>query len=243
MSFLTDILGGGKEYNEREVLKNAQWLGGTVEVGRGMGFSLYPRKGKIYTYPYIHATDDEEERVRFNSRFGGRVNRRGNSWEWKIEGDDAVSIAVASQMYSPSRADTNEAFISWRNAQSREERVAVAANIRAIDRTKVSQRDYESLIYNPLFLAGVLDERGNVYARESLDSDAPYAHFVAASTNKTLLDALQFAYEGKIYPKEIEGYLWEMEDIRKIRNLYSNIKRELKFKSKIHKSLWRDLGI
>jgi hypothetical protein len=239
------VMSNGKEklqLSRAETLpaQHGEWLGGIFEAAGGMGFLAYLRKGKIYTYPYLHLVDNDLSRIElFKDMLGdGRlIGLKGNSCEWRLEGKRAVMVASAFGDYAPSRSGVIDAFKEWEVSSSQKDREIIAGRIRATERTAVIKEDYSGLIKNPKFLAGTLDARGSVYVHANGNT----LTFSAASMNRQLLEALAGNYGGyvaEIARESANGTHvrteWRTSDKGIIQNIYKHAEGHIKFTNKIH---------
>lgn len=180
------------EIKEIEPEAIRQWIGGFFETGGGIGYEVR----KKYAYPYIHYTDNNKLKIeQMEKTFGGNFRQvcNENSYEWKIRGQKAAEFVLRGENFMPSRKNILPSFPDWINA-TREERMFIAQNHRAKDRSPTSIVDYSDLIINPAFLAGVLESRGAYYDGRRTGAK----RLMVMSWNEALITAIQQKYGGTI---------------------------------------------
>lgn len=213
-------------------LTDEKWLAGLIEIGAGLGYSRYLKKGRLYTYPYIHLTDNSELKIlRLQTLLGGRkINRSGNSWEWRLEGEQAADLLIPAKPYTPWREGMIESFIQWLGA-NRLQREQIAQQTSAQDRSKVNQEDYIPLIDMPQFFAGAIDGRGAAYRyrKNTLDRliiTSPNIILLAAIGNKynvKVQDKVSIETNGKSYGIEITNQV-TLKEIEQMTSSYRRLK-------------------
>ncbi|MBU1322698.1 hypothetical protein KKE48_04615 [Patescibacteria group bacterium] len=200
------------------------WLGGLFEVGGFLGFVMRfsRRKGTYYEKAYPIMTIGENHLDKLNKLhrlLGGNFHSReqgNNSIVWYLQGIQAVWLAQHMEQYAPSRQETVLAFSNWENAESMEERVEIARLAREQEEAEVlTFKDYLPLVKNPGFFAGVLDSRGTIPA-----FTGDYPRLQVKSTNRPLLEALQFVYGGSC-----EQYL-DKGEVRVIKGVECVLKKD-----------------
>ena len=187
-----------QERHEIDPTTSARWFAGALEAGGSVGFGIQTRKnGHRAAYPFLTFRESKEI---FNEsllkRFGGGVYRRGrNSLEWRITGYKAAEIVADMEPYVVSRKEVT-AMKNWLNADTAE-RVQTAEEMKGYDRYQDGSVDeYERLMRDPMFVAGVLDYKGTIYGHH--DKQYIYPRVTIRSKNRNLLSALQSHYGGEV---------------------------------------------
>lgn len=184
------------------------WLAAIFEVASSIDFhTIRPMQKsgiRTYSYPLLTITDSDPDKMqKFQGIVGGRVyvNIKRGSNQWYIMGQPAVDIAIDMAPHAPSRTKIIEAFVNWENAGSMEEKVEIAQEMKSHNRTDVKEEDYENLVRDPDFLAGVIDSRGSIFMSEHISPRGTSYGWVNPqldinSTNIALLKALRNEYDG-----------------------------------------------
>ncbi len=200
------------------------WLGGLFEVGGSLGFVMgfSGRKGKYYEKAYPIVTIGENRQDKLNKLLGilgGNFHSReqgNNSIVWYLQGIRAVWLAQHMEQYALSHQEMITAFSNWENAETMEEKANIARLVRVQKETVVlTFNNYLPLVRKPEFLAGVLDNRGTIPA-----FTGDYPRLQVKSTNRPLLEALQFVYGGSC-----EQYL-DQGEVRVIKGVECVLKKD-----------------
>lgn len=198
----------GPDYKEFSVDGYSQWLGGLFEVGGAMFFKISVEKRlsrpRIYAYPMIELSDNDEQRVvRFQQIIGGRIYRSGTkSYRCWLKGVKAVALAQVMAPFSPSRGEIITAFENWENADT-EERVAIAEEVSLSETGNyLTKDDYIPLVRLAPFVAGILDARAVFSMNEMLTPIGDrihgwiYPRMDLTTINVPLIEALQERFGG-----------------------------------------------
>ncbi len=194
---------------------NPAWLAGIFEVGGAIYFEIRSTRKEsgvyTYSYPFLKLTDKDPNKMqRFQRIVGGRVNvnKRTGSSNWYIMGKSAVDLTTNMSSHAPSRRAIIEAFENWEVAD-KVERIGIAQEMMTHNRIDiVEQGDYEDLVRDPDFLAGVIDSRGSIYMCELVNASKNplrrglygwvFPKLNIHSTNIFLLEALKNEYGGYV---------------------------------------------
>jgi hypothetical protein len=191
------------EQQKANIQAHARWLAGLFEVGGTMSAQTGQRPdGATRADLYLQISDNNELRTRrLAEHFGGYMYRNTRptttTWIWTMVTDRARTVASAVQPYAPSRKPFIDLANKWDDLTA-DQRVSEARKIIASPRSErraiTNPQDYEHLVADPEFVAGVIDARGGLYGRPVPYQNAP--RIQVATTNKALLAALQERYGG-----------------------------------------------
>lgn len=200
-----------QENSETDLASRSPFLGGLFEVSGNVTFDISSfirrlsggeEREYVYSYPILSYSDTREEKIQVLSRtFGGFTLREGklNSYRWVVKGVKAVELALTIEPYSPSRNNTIVGFQNWMNAESFDEKLAIAKEVRnqaEEGQNQVSLADYSDLVKLPSFMAGIIQARGSISYKKGL-----FKYLNISSTNTMLLDAIKGVYGGGIVGK------------------------------------------
>lgn len=193
-----------------ESVKNAQsflpksqatsaWFAGVLEAGAIAGISVTEYNDKRgflrrKTQPYleIHSTYPPMLE-RLQSIYGGMRKPRF----WNKGGRVAAEIVAETLPFTVARQDYVLAMGNWLNAENVDEQIAIARDLEGRGwQQRGNPHDYQELVTNPAFLAGILDSRATMYQRS-----AGRYHTLAVqipSKNVALLEQLRDNYGGSI---------------------------------------------
>ncbi|HSX19014.1 MAG TPA: hypothetical protein VLE91_02650 [Candidatus Saccharimonadales bacterium] len=205
----TEIHIQNQEKREFDLVSCGPWLGGIYETGGNAEFSIGPHKasGKtyIYSHPVLRVQDNNPDFVqKLKDLFGGSARPTGNSWRWQVKGNKAIELAFLMEPYAPSKQGFIEALDQWRNTNDREERLEIARDFEQLGKPDYgTTEDYDKLIEDPRFVAGIIDNRGALYYKEGGLSDENSYGYVwpelrVQTQNRTLLESLSRKFGGTI---------------------------------------------
>ncbi len=184
------------------------WLGGTFEAGGTVTFRIqrYPLRNHADAYPLIYLN---ETRVEFMDSvyqlFGGNYRSEGNAYRWTLFGYKAAELILATEPYNVSRKEMTVAVQNWLNSTT-DERVQIAEEMKTHSRYQEgSVEEYQLLLENPNFTAGVIDYRGLIVAASHDGGYHPRVDL--SSKNHKLLLALQQRFHGIIRNPSKKGTL------------------------------------
>lgn len=186
------------ERREDDTTISSRWFAGAYEAGGVIAFSIQRRKnGHVSAYPYMAFREPNEPFITLlQDEYGGAKMHVGNSWEWRLSGYKAAEIVVDMEPYTVSRREMILAMRNWLESDTAE-RVQIAQEMKGHNRYQDgSVEDYGRLVADPIFVAGVLDNRGTIYP--STDKEYAYPRVEVRSKNRNLLDALKGLYGGLI---------------------------------------------
>lgn len=182
------------------------WFAGAIEIGAIIGIesSQYTDKRGFFrtkTQPYIEIHSTSAQMLdRLHSVYGGMRKPRF----WNKGGQVAADIVASTENFTVARQEHVLAMKNWLDAESIEEKVDIAADLKETEwQKKGDTAKYKSLLENPAFTAGVLDSRGYVALRPSKNFHTLYIQ--VTSKNKALLDALESSFGGKVRITEEAG--------------------------------------
>lgn len=189
------------EIADSQLEQYAPWLGGFFEIGGSMGISRGVKKslsssGEILLYPqmtpFIKFIEKDKARVAtFKNLFGGSIYPYHNSWLLLIRNERAVLLTSIMSPYAPSRLPFTRAILGW-DHHSLEEKEQIAKNTKGYHKNvHLTEDDYNDLVRNPKFLAGLIDNRG-------IPNDHDYPNLSVPSRNRPLLDSLYGIFRGHI---------------------------------------------
>ena len=143
--------------------------------------------------PLINFSDKAINIDAISRRLGGSVSLMQNSSSAAIRfsGLTALEIASAVGPLSPSRQKIFQYFFEWQKSPP-DKRSAVVTMAKGCEHWPVAPGDYDDLVDEMQFVAGVLS------ARSSYKSD----RLTVGSTNRALLRALARRYGGQVTPIE-----------------------------------------
>lgn len=195
-----------REQRENIPLTSIRWLAGALEAGGTIGFAIQRSRGYTYGVPFIALHEPNESFVGLlKTEFGGSNRPQRNSWEWRLSGPKVAELAAAMEPYVVSRKEMVMAMQNWMQADTAD-RVQIAKDMKGYDRYQDgSQEEYEALVKDPLFVAGVLDNRGSIYSSSENGYATP--RIDVYSKNQPLLSALKERYGGKVYVKTEAGII------------------------------------
>lgn len=185
------------ERQEVDPTTSARWFAGALEVGGTVGLGIKRgKKGYITASPFITFTDSNEQcNQNLKQEFGGSIPP-SNPREWRLSGYKAAEIIANLEPYVVSRREIVLAVQNWLNSDTAE-RVEIAQQMKGYNRYQVgSMEEYARIVTDPVFVAGVLDNRGNIYPSSDKGYISP--RVAVQSRNKGLLDALQKQYGGRV---------------------------------------------
>lgn len=180
------------------------WLAGMFEAGGAMYFSVGNQqvgtRVLTYTYPVLCYSDTNEDKMRLLvAEFGGfyRRNKTSENFSWYLKAiQKTVPLIYSLDGKSPSRRNFIEATKNWAEANSREERELAMLNFRDLENQNLTEKsDYEHLIPDPAFVAGVVCSRGGIYYGEGKDR---VQQLRVESTNLGLMEGLKERFGGVI---------------------------------------------
>jgi hypothetical protein len=233
-------------HQERALAQHALWLAGLFEAGGSMGYSIYRGPGAQQHASNARASigfqDREEERIRPLLRFGGTLQRAGetasSAWQWKLSGRQAIRLATAIAPSTPSRRPFMQIALRW-EAMTIDERVQAIEAFQADWQGRWKHQladpsafDYTCLVQQPAFVAGVIDHRGSLLVdfTQERPQPLPIPVLVVSTPNRSLLAALQQQYGGRIAISRCqasgENVHWSLKGTP-ARHLYELIKPEL----------------
>lgn len=227
-----------EEYDKR-IHAHAKWLAGFFDVGGTLSFGG--------THPQAQLGDNSEERLKkFKKIIGGSMSppspskENSEAWHWSLHGGKVLVVADAIRPYALSRDEFLDLASIWENL-STEEKIAWADDFVQEDRDMKRQvkdvQRYTSLIEDPEFLAGVLDNRGYFFLlTRSAQKRTIERAITVHSLNKALIESLKSRYGGTIsLETEIMGrkvrpsYTWEVRR-DKARAVYKKVKSSLQLR-------------
>lgn len=183
-----------------------RWLAGALEAGGTIGIGISrDKRGYVYANPLVALNDTNEAFIAsLQHEYGGSHKLHGNSWHWRLSGHKAAEIVAATEPYVVSRIEMALAMKSWLQADA-EERIKIAKEMIGFDRyqQEFSAEDYHSQIEDPLFVAGILDNRGLIFPHTN--KGHIYLNIDVQTVNEDLLDALQKRYGGSIRLRAAAG--------------------------------------
>lgn len=196
-------IGITSEFQEIVQPTSPRWFGGALEAGAVIAFGIQrrltgPKTGHVAAYPFIAFREPNETFIDLlKSEYGGSKMKVGDSWEWRLSGYRAAEIIASMEPYVVSRREVVLAARNWLESETAE-RVRIAEDMKGYDRYQEgSVEDYEELVEDPIFVAGVVDNRGKIFPFK--DEKYTNARVDVYSKNKNLLDALQEQYGGQVY--------------------------------------------
>lgn len=200
------------EDTERKLVEpihqQAAWFGGAFEIGGSPHFFIQRQNGKDrYSYPRIALHDSEFSSVRrLKDQFTGVVGKDNkDSWRWSVAGGVAVLIVQSMERFAPSRSEYIHAVSNWADANSLDERVEIAKDMRGHHRLlNFDPVAYEELVTNLQFVAGVIDNSARPYfpptPKETKIPDYQGRIYINIyDSNKPLLCALSNEYGGDVF--------------------------------------------
>lgn len=175
------------------------WLGGTFEAGGTVTFRIqrHPRRNHVEAYPLIYLNETKAAFMdSVHHLFGGQSKPEGSAYRWTLFGYKAAELILATEPYTVSRREMILAVQNWLNSTP-DERVRIAEEMRTHNRYQAgSIEEYELLLENPSFTAGVIDYRGLILAASHDGGYHPRVDL--SSKNQKLLLALQQRFHGVI---------------------------------------------
>lgn len=198
--------------------KYAPWFGGACEIGASVEFFTQKYKGfDRYAYPRISLYDRLKSSVdNLEREFGGTTGpSRADSWKWSVAGETAAGIVLAMRRFAPSRDEIATAVSNWVNTNSHEERVEIAKEMKGHNRLSgLEERAYDSVIDDPQFVAGIIDNAGKFSDRNTPYKDTSYdiTSIRIYDINKVLLEALKRKYGGGVNPFAEAGMQYTIGD-------------------------------
>lgn len=164
------------EEQEHHIMTYTPFLAGTFEVGGSIRFkhesryymlSSGQRASSLRVYPSVEITDNRTARIqKYAKLFGGKTvkNPSGkNSLIWSVKNQKAARIIRTIAPYAPSRRVAADALSRFENAESNDEKIAIADEIREHNRQRfrdLTIDDYRPLVKNSLVLTGIYMARG-----------------------------------------------------------------------------------
>lgn len=194
---------------ERMSQSNAMHLGAFLETGGTMRIGLIREVGKKpRIFPEISVSDNNEARVRrMVPAYGGTVYSRrnsANSWEWRLLREPAYEWALAIKPYAPSREIIIDDFKRWGEEDlSPEQRVELFEN--QVQYFGVTSEEYEPLVIDPNYVAGIIDARGQMYDHVNHAKNgklAPKPAVRVVNVNIPLMEALRKQHGGSLCVSE-----------------------------------------
>lgn len=192
----------------------APLLGGFFEPGGGLNLAvkrdcrrLASGSLVVYTYvdPFIHYANNSPDNAQWlYNLFGGTIikDHRASSWRWGVRGTKALEIARAIEPFAPSR---REQIASWENLYATddiEEKLKIVRDLKHSDfqyQARLSVDDYQELIANPKFLAGVYRSRGVQSELYHQGEENPWqVRLRIITSNQILLQTIQSSCGGAI---------------------------------------------
>lgn len=170
-----------------------KYLAGIFEAGGSFSVNVY--EGRIQCG--LNFTDVSNETIgAIQKLFDGSEERlkdvRSNRWAI-TDTQKIASILVGIYEFALSRRVQIESFMEMLGA-SGQEKIAIGKSFPK-ERERVSEQEYNELVNDPSFLAGVFDARGHTYFYENYG-----LHRInMQSKNISLMNAIQKAYQGGEY--------------------------------------------
>lgn len=195
-------------YPEHEVVQQAElaWLAGLCESGGSLYFAIQQRSDRDYmnAYPYITIQSAKTEvKDYLYNRYQG-ADSPAEPGTWRLGGFRAAELIVAMKPWLSTRNEFVVAVENWLNTEDAAERVTIAEDNKNQDRFKTPTiEDYQKLLADPAFLAGVLDNRATIYAGNTRGWEHPRVSIT--SMHIDLLVALYNLFGGSITVKQAAG--------------------------------------
>lgn len=190
-------LSARKEYVVSEA--DIRYLAGALAVGGSILFRPSIRRGKTSTsYPYVGFQDTNEKFVdKLVEIYAGTKTSHRKSYLFNLTGYRAAELIVRTEPYvAVSRKRYTIAAKNWLDADGAK-RLEIAETMKGYNRYEGgSKEEYETLVADPAFVAGIVDSRGFISILKSQDHGYPLIRII--SKNRHLLDALQELYGGTI---------------------------------------------
>lgn len=181
------------EYIE-EVRSHAAWLGGFFEIGSTL---LIEMKGSgRWRYPglYMRVFDNAESKInRFRALFGGAKHQKGNSWELSFGIAQASVLGASLAPFAPSKSDVAKVIGEWEHLTAKEREMQKIFLDELEQNKSIKPEDYQELVKNPDFVAGVLENRAILFTRENR---RPFMRVY--SQNLPLLMVLRTEFGGEV---------------------------------------------
>lgn len=180
------------------------WTTGLLEVAGSMYFDP---KGR----PAIEIRDNDLIRVeKLQQLLGGRIYKNGTTWH--VSDLEAIEVAKRIENHSHIRRLIVKAFLGWQTVSEKsraQKNQYVQDTLEGQDRKNVAwapvlESDYRVNVLNPLFMGGVIDGRGMLLLRKSLQKiipelqistrNLPLLEAFSGSTNKAKVDISNHGY-------------------------------------------------
>lgn len=177
------------------------WFAGALEAGGTIGFAVNRSiKGDriiIRSNVFLVVRGINEALAdQLCREFGINKTRPTVKWQFRLNGRRAAETIAELEPYVVSRKEVALAAKNWLQSDN-EGQVQIAEEMTGYNRYNTgSPEDYQNLVRNPIFVAGVLDNRASIYP--FTEKGYVYPRVATQSLNKVLLDALQNQYGGKV---------------------------------------------
>lgn len=196
------------------------WLAGMFEVANHVSIQILQAKtlgdhSYLRSRPLLQVVDSDPSRVKkLQSVAGGSVHEHHDfhSFKWHVRGHSAAELARLMLPFSVASHEIFSDFIQWDEAQTSEEKLAIAAESKrrglgnlSEEELAATQTAYGSLLDNPDIVAGIIDARGGVYMHKKRKISGETYHFPMLklfSSNRPLLVALHEKFGGRLYDRE-----------------------------------------
>ncbi|MEN8253191.1 MAG: hypothetical protein ABFQ62_02320 [Patescibacteria group bacterium] len=201
----------------------AYWTAGIFEVA-GSAFYRKSAAGKKATiphkyYPVFSVYDDSNRIKKLQTYLGGNI--QSNKKDWRATNAPALEIAEMISDIAPLRKIIAQSFLYWAELDTVEKYLYVSRLLATvskqteISKAEVAVKDYESLVTEPAFMAGVIDARGSFSEMSPGEKDAHVADEVSlniSTHNIALLNAVKNVFNGST-PRRMtseygQGYQW-----------------------------------
>lgn len=178
---------------------SVRWLAGALEVGGTVAFGIHREKsGRVSAYPHISLQQHDEELIALlKKEYGGsRIKGDGAASGWRLGGYKAADMISDMEPYAVSRSEMVLAVKNWLDSETAQ-RIQIAEEMKGYERYADGSIDqYISLVRDPDFVAGILDNRGRIYP--FFLGAYTYPRIEVGSKNENLLEALRRVYGGNL---------------------------------------------
>lgn len=177
------------------------WFAGALEAGGTIGFAVNRsvKRDRVVIRSNVFLVLYGLSELLANQlcrEFGINKTKPTVNWQFRLNGHRAAETIAELEPYVVSRKEVALAAKNWLQSDN-EERVQIAKEMTGYNRYNTgSPDDYQDLVRNPIFVAGVLDNRANIYS--FTEKGYVYPRVATQSLNKALLDALQNQYGGRV---------------------------------------------
>ena len=194
---------------EIDLVSEYKWLAGALEAGGSISFINGKRQNQSVSPSIAISLQDTNPKIidaLCSVHSGSSKYRVRGSWKWFLGGTKAAELLSGIKPYAVLRSEAVIAAERWLNSDVNEKR-AIVEEMQNYDiyEQPVSQDTYHELVADSAFLAGVLDNRGEMKFVQVEKEKKSYLQVAVRSHNKALLNAIQNKFGGDIKTYSYSG--------------------------------------